>query len=249
MKKYVVILIFAFLFLYNVFPTASYYGLNGLYFIPIARTQQTGVCEIGVSSLSHPASTLNIYPYSFRGYWTIVEGVELGITNTALYYIKYDQQFPGFIVTAPAGGKGFVADITNTIIPIIPSIKLAFTDEAVANGSLAVGIEYPYGIFMLFDYSLVFSSDFSLYSVAGLSTTIATLYSMAGIRIELPYLPIALTLEGAYGGRTELLTSTQEAFFSCGLLYQLTKQMNLDYVFRIDADTIRRMSFGFNIKF
>ena len=247
MKKRIFILLLLYVTIGPVFGIVSYYGLNGMYFIPLARTASAGECEVALSSLPAPAGALNIYPFSLRGYVTFGKGLEIGVTNTYLYYMQYSQEFPlGFTIDEPE--DPFVADTSNIGAPLIPSLKLAFLDEAVPNGSLAVGFEYPYGVFLLFDYNIVFSGGFELYGVVGLSTTTASLYGLGGLKLSLP-IPLAVSLEGAYGGKTQILTQPQEAFVAVGLYYAITEQMTLDFVFRMDTDMVRRLSFGFNVKF
>ena len=224
----------------SAFP--SYYGLNGLHFIPSGRTDEAGEHALAISSLAAPASELDIFPYSVRGYFTLRRGLEVGLTNTYSYYLQHDEEYFG----APMRGGGFRAPDANIYAPVIPSVKFAFLDEAVPNGSLAVGAEFPYGVFTCFDYLLDLQAEVSLYFVVGLATTISTLHGFGGVAIDVPF-GFSVILEGAYAGRTKVLTTPQETFISTGVTYALTEHVGLSYVFRLDRDGVRRMAFGFSV--
>jgi hypothetical protein len=222
----------------------SYFGLNGLHFIPSGRTSEAGEHGFAVSSLPATASELDVFPYSVRGYLTIRRGIEVGLTNTYVYYLQHEEDYFGL----PMEGGGFVAADANAYAPVIPSVKFAFLDEAVPNGSLAVGAEFPYGVFTCFDYLVTLEAGISLYFVVGLATTVSTLHGFGGVGINLP-LGFSVALEGAYAGQTKVLTTPQETFISVGVTYALTGQVGLNYVFRLDRDGVRRMAFGFDVKF
>jgi hypothetical protein len=179
-----------------------------------------------------------------RGYLTIRKGLEFGLTNTYSYYLQNEEEYLGI----PMEGGGFTADQANIYAPVIPSVKFAFLDEAVPNGSLAVGAEFPYGVFTCFDYLIALQADISLYFVVGLATTIATLHGFGGVGIDLP-LGFYVALEGAYAGETKVLTTPQERFVSVGVTYAVAERVGLSYVLRLDRDEVRRMAFGFDVRF
>lgn len=246
MKKNIVFLILFMLTLFSGYGISSFYGLNGLNYIPSARTAEGGSVEMAITSLPAPASTLNIYPYALHGYVTFMKGLEMGFTNTYQYYFQDQHELPGGTPFNIPGG-GFTADQSNTFFPYILSFKFAFLDDAVPNGSLAVGFEYPLGLFFCFDYLLTISEDFYFYFIVGFSTTVATLYGFGGVLIDVPS-PLSFCIEGSYGGDTDFLTRPQEVFFSIGVLYDITDKIAYDVIFRMDSDMVRRLSFGFNVK-
>lgn len=225
--------------------TPSYYGLNGFNFIPKARTAGAGNHELAVTSAPVTGSDLNIFPYSVRGYFTFSDWFELGLTNTYGYYLEETVTYLDAFV---ASGGGFIGNTATVYAPIIPSIKLAFLDAAVPNGSLAVGFEYPYGLFFCHDYLITLNRRTSIYILAGLATSFSTLYGFGGIEADFD-MGFKVRLEGAYGGKTEFITKPQESFFSAGVSYGFLENVDFEFVFRFDQDMVRRMVLGYSVKF
>ncbi|HCM27495.1 MAG: hypothetical protein A2Z99_03530 [Treponema sp. GWB1_62_6] len=220
------------------FALSSYYGLEGLNFIPSARSESA--FHLAYSSVPSTASDLSLFPYSVRGNFRLPY-VEIGITNTYTYFTKNDIMFfQNEDLILPGGG--FSLDRT-TYVPMIPSFKFAFPDEAVPNGSLAVGVEFPYGLFLCFDYLIPLPDPFGLQVIVGMGTTFATLTSFGGVSVSLP-LNLSLALEMGYNGKTDYLTEAQEMFVSAGLAYRLTDAVSADFVFRLDIDGSRRLLCG-----
>jgi hypothetical protein len=219
----------------------SYYGLEGLYFIPSARSESA--FHLAYSSVPSTASDLSLFPYSIRGNYKL-SSVEVGFTNTYAYFVKDDIMFFQNEAWILPGG-GFSLDRT-TYVPIIPSFKFAFPDDAVPNGSLAVGAEFPYGLFLCFDYLIPFPDPFGLQVIVGMGTTFSTLTSFGGVRCSLP-LNLDLSVEMGYSGSTGYLTDAQEVFVSAGLAYRLTDAVSADFVFRLDNDGSRRLLCGIDL--
>ncbi len=222
----------------SLFALPSYYGLEGLYFIPSARSD--AAVHLAYSSVPSTASELSLFPYSVRGNFKL-SSVEIGLTNTYAYFLKEDIAFFGNEDWTLSGG-GFSLDRTS-VFPLIPSVKFAFPDEAVPNGSLAVGLEFPYGLFLCFDYLIPLSLPFALQVIVGMGTTGSTVASFGGVTLALP-LNLALAVEACYSGKADFLTEAQELFVSAGLSYRLTKSVSADFVFRLDDDGVRRLLCG-----
>jgi hypothetical protein len=222
----------------------SYYGLNGLAFVPWARTAEAGGNGLAVTSAPAPFSTFTLYPFSARAYFTPLKGLEVGLSNTYRFFANYKEDYGLFQLP----GGGFVAGTSNTAVPIVPSIKFSFEDKAVPNGSLAAGFEYPFGIFCAIDYLLDLGGGFDLHFVTGISTTFVALYTFGGAEAGLPF-GFALTLEGSYGGMTAYLTKPHEAFLAAGLQYAVNEAIHFDFVFRLDQDLQRRLLFGYHLAF
>lgn len=222
----------------------SYYGLNGLAFVPWARTAEAGENGLAITSAPAPFSTFTAYPFSARAFFTPIKGFEVALSNTYRYFANYEENYGLFKLP----GGGFVADTSNVAAPVIPSVKFSFEDKAVPNGSLGTGFEYPFGAFCAIDYLLDLGTDFGFQFVAGFSTTFAVLYAFGGAEARLPF-GFSATLEGAYGGMTAYLTKPHEAFLAAGLRYGVNESLCFDFVFRLDQDLVRRLLFGYHIAF
>lgn len=222
----------------------SYYGLNGLAFVPWARTAEAGENGMAVTSAPAPFSSFTVYPFSARAYFTPLKGFEVGITNTYRFFANYEEDY-GFLKLP---GGGFLARASNTAVPVVPSVKFSFEDKAVPNGSLAAGFEYPFGVFCAIDYLLDLGGGFNFHFVTGISTTFVALFAFAGAEAGLPF-GFTLTLEGAYGGMTAYLTKPHEAFAAAGLQYAVNEAIRFDFVFRLDQDLQRRLLFGYHLAF
>lgn len=245
MKRLIISIIIFGIYSVSAAGLSSYYGLSGLNFIPSARTGESLSAEVAVTSAPATASNFSMYPFSVHGYITLLRGVQIGLTNTYAYYQEHDQLYFDSIETK---GGGFVAGSKVTVIPFIPSLKLSFLDTAVPNGSLGVGFELPFGAFLCFDYSLSFSENYSLYIVGGLSSTYLILYGFGGVQMDLPY-GFSVLVEGAYGGKTDYLTTAQESFTSAGMMYSITENVRMNFVFRIDKDRRRRLVLGYTVAY
>jgi hypothetical protein len=220
----------------------SYYGLSGFAFLPTAHTGPPWSHGISVSSFPAAFETLEIYPFSIRAYLTIANGIEIGVTNTYRYYADSSESYGP--ITLPGGG--FLAGSSTTYAPLVPSVKFAFLDTAVPNGSIAVGFEYPFGVFAVVDYLLSLGPGLSFHFASGIASTFVTLSAFGGARAVLPF-GFALSIEGAYTGKTSYLTHGQEAFLALDLSYTVTEGMVVDFVSRIDQDGSRRLSAGFHL--
>jgi hypothetical protein len=218
----------------------SYYGLSGFAFIPTARTGTGGSHGVAVTSCPGPFETFTAYPFSLRLSLMIMDGIEVGVTNTYRYFAAYDESYGLFVLP----GGGFVAATSNLIAPIIPSAKFSFLDTAVPNGAIAVGFEYPFGAFAVVDYVLTILPELSFHFSTGIASTFVTLSAFGGVRASLP-LGFMISLEGAYSGKTDYLTRSQEAFLALDLGYEVTEGMFVDFMLRLDQDGTRRLSVGF----
>lgn len=225
----------------SLFATPSYFGLEGLNFIPSARIPNS--IQFGFTSRAEVQKEIALFPYSYRINFSLFDFVEIALTNTSLYYSRdLKTELESFGVTT----AGYVAPENYSLL-FAPSFKIAFEDSAVPQGSLAVGFQLPYGAFLCFDYLIDILDPVTFHLIIGGGTTLSDLSGFGGIKISLP-LNLDIMLEGGYRGQTTQLSSPQELFVSGGATQWITDNVACDFIWRYDQDETGRLMIGVHAK-